>query len=231
MMLHHPVRLAVASATLAVLAACASAPRVVPERPPMTFEEKMGWILRLEEDRVLEMPRPPAPPPAPAPTGRQQRAAAAVPAPPPHPDLLVLLKDSEGRVRRRAALAVGRTRLPAGVPPLAALMSDADPEVRQMAAFAMGLIGDASAAQALTAALADADPLVQGRAAEALGLIAHKPAADPIAAMMAVHTKAGVLSGIAPDDLENPQRRRSRPSASACTRSSGCQPTTRWLRY
>ena len=59
--------------------------------------------------------------------------------------------------------------------------------------------------EALTAALADADPLVQGRAAEALGLIAHKPAADPIAAMMAVHTKAGVLSGIAPDDLEYPK--------------------------
>jgi HEAT repeat protein/cyclophilin family peptidyl-prolyl cis-trans isomerase len=118
----------------------------------------------------------------------------------------MLLKDGEARIRRRAALAVGRTRLPAGVAPLTALLSsDTDPEVRQMAAFAMGLIGDASAAEPLVAALADADPLVQGRAAEALGLIAHKPAAEQIAAMMAVHTKAGVLSGIAPDDLEYPK--------------------------
>ena len=76
--------------------------------------------------------------------------------------------DDEARIRRRAALAVGRTRLAEGVAPLAARARHAmrDPEVRQMAAFALGLIGDAGAADALTTALADPDPLVQGRAAE-----------------------------------------------------------------
>ncbi|HXG87094.1 MAG TPA: HEAT repeat domain-containing protein [Vicinamibacterales bacterium] len=175
---------------LIVLSACASAPPVVvPERrPQFTFEEKMGWILRLEEDRVL------------------QSIAPAAPALPQQPDLIFLLRDQEARIRRRAALAIGRTRLSAGVDPLRkVLSSDPDPEVRQMAAFAMGLIGNASAADALLAALSDPDPLVQGRAAEGLGLLGHKPAATAIAAMMSAHTKAGVLSGIAPDDLDYPK--------------------------
>jgi HEAT repeat protein len=43
-------------------------------------------------------------------------------------------------MRRRAALAIGRTKLPQGVPLLTPLLSsDPEPEVRQMAAFALGL--------------------------------------------------------------------------------------------
>ena len=76
-----------------------------------------------------------------------------------HPDLLRLLTDSEGRVRRRAALAVGRVGLPAGIVPLAQLLSDPEPEVRQMAAFAIGLIGDPAGAKGLASALADTSPL------------------------------------------------------------------------
>ncbi|MET0216038.1 MAG: HEAT repeat domain-containing protein, partial [Vicinamibacterales bacterium] len=147
MMLACRLRLVVAGLGTAVLAACASAPpAAAPERrAPMTFEQKMGWILRLEEDRILAMPAPPAPPPPVTPPPKGRLAPVALPAPPPQPDLLILLKDTEARIRRRAALAVGRTRLPAGVPPLAELLaSDTDPEVRQMAAFAIGLIGDAS---------------------------------------------------------------------------------------
>jgi cyclophilin family peptidyl-prolyl cis-trans isomerase/HEAT repeat protein len=190
------------------MVACASAPpAVVPERrAPMTFEEKMGWILRLEEDRILAIPAPPAPPAPVAPPAKGRRAPVIVPAPPPQPDLVVLLTDSEARIRRRAALAVGRTRLPAGVVPLTTVLtSDTDPEVRQMAAFAIGLIGDPSGAEPLVAALADPDPLVHGRAAEGLGLLAHKPAADGIAQMMQTHLAAGVLAGIEPDDLEYPK--------------------------
>ena len=78
--------------------------------------------------------------------------APVVVAPPPPPDLVRLLADGEARVRRRAALAVGRVGLRDGVPPLVALLGDADPEVRQMAAFALGLLGDQSAR----------DPLVDG---------------------------------------------------------------------
>jgi cyclophilin family peptidyl-prolyl cis-trans isomerase/HEAT repeat protein len=207
MMLKTSLRLAGASLAVAAIAACASAPPVVPDRPPeLSFEQKMEWILRMEEDRVLELPPPPAPPPIVVPQGRRGRAPVVPPAPPPQPSLLSLVNDDEPRVRRRAALAIGRTRVAAGVAALTPVLAgDADPEVRQMAAFAMGLIGDASAADALVAALADPEPIVQGRAAEALGLIAHKPAADAIAAMMAVHVKAGALNGIAPDDLEYPK--------------------------
>ena len=139
------LRLGIAAMGTAVLTACASAPpAAAPERrPPMTFEEKMGWILRLEEDRILAIPAPPAPPAPVTPPTKGRRAPVVIPAPPPQPDLTVLLKDDEPRIRRRAALAVGRTRLPAGVAPLTTVLtSDTDPEVRQMAAFAIGLIAD-----------------------------------------------------------------------------------------
>lgn len=211
MMRPHLFPLGAASVALGLFAACASAPPVVvpePRRLQQTFEEKMGWILRLEEDRILESPAPPpAPPPAVLPPTRGRRATVSTPPPPPpRPDLIALLKDDEPRIRRRSALAVGRTRLPAGVAPLTAVLAaDADPEVRQMAAFALGLIGDASAADALVAALGDVEPVVQGRAAEALGLIGHKPAADAIGAMMAAHIKAGSLANIGPDDMEHPK--------------------------
>jgi len=169
----------------------------------------MEWILRLEEDRVLDITGPPAPPPPPPapPQGRGRTApVVVVPEPPPHPDLVALLTDGEPRIRRRAALAVGRTRLAAGVKPLASVLAaDTDPEVRQMAAFALGLIGDASAADPLIAALKDPEPVVEGRAAEALGLIGHKPAGDAIAAMMAAHVKAGALADIASDDVAFPK--------------------------
>jgi HEAT repeat protein/cyclophilin family peptidyl-prolyl cis-trans isomerase len=190
---------------------CASTPVAPPtpaKRPALTFEQKMGWILRLEEDRMLELPAPPAPPPPPAPAPGRGRSAPAVapPPPPPQPDLVALLKDDEARVRRRAALAIGRTRVAAGAAALTtALSGDQDPEVRQMAAFALGLLGQASAADALIAALKDPDPLVQGRAAEALGLIGHKAGADAIGAMMTPHVAAGVLSSLQPDDLEYPK--------------------------
>jgi cyclophilin family peptidyl-prolyl cis-trans isomerase/HEAT repeat protein len=189
-----------------VFAGCATAPAVVtPPAPQLTFEQKMAWILWLEEDRVLRVAEPVAPPvPPPAPTDR--RRVQAAPPPPPQPSLLTLLTDVEARVRRRAALAVGRTRLAEGVAALTPVLStDVEPEVRQMAAFAIGLIGAASGAEPLMAALNDPDPLVHGRAAEALGLIAHKAAAGAIGSMMAAHVKAGVLGGIAADDLEYPK--------------------------
>ena len=155
------------------------APVVDPTPPVSAFETKMRWILQLEDERQL-------------------RGHGG--------DLVDLLNDAEPRVRRRAALATGRVKLPDALPGLTALLqADQDPEVRQMAAFAMGLIGDASAAPALMTALADPDALIQGRAAEALGLIAHKPAAQPIAAMIASHLGAGALQGINADDMGYPK--------------------------
>ncbi|HNV03347.1 MAG TPA: HEAT repeat domain-containing protein [Vicinamibacterales bacterium] len=166
-----------------------------------TFDEKMAWMIRLEDQRILRAPEPPPAAPAPQPKRRlwQRR-----PPPPPAavPDLLALLRDPEGRVRRRAAQAVGRVGLPEGAAPLAAVLaSDADAEVRQMAAFALGLIRDRSSVGPLRAALDDPSPLVRGRAAESLGLLGDAGSAPAIAAMASAVLAAGGLAGVADDDV------------------------------
>ncbi len=171
----------VALVGLLAAGACApaAAPQVTATTPITAFDQKMRWILQLEDERQL-------------------RGGGG--------DLLVLMQDGEARVRRRAALAAGRVHLPEAVPALVTLLeNDRDVEVRQMAAFAMGLIGDGSAATALTTALADTDPTLQGRAAEALGLIGHRPAAPAIGAVVAAHVNAGVLNGLNPDDMGAPK--------------------------
>jgi cyclophilin family peptidyl-prolyl cis-trans isomerase/HEAT repeat protein len=125
----------------------------------------------------------------------------AAPAP---ADLIELLRDPEGRTRRRAALAVGRVGLAEGVEPLVGLLADADVEVRQMAAFALGLIGAPSARAALLKALDDPDPLVQGRAAEALGLIGNRADADAVSGIVRRNAANNALAGLEPDDLTYP---------------------------
>ncbi len=58
-MMRQPVlRLGCVTLGLAWITACASAPPAAapPQRTILTFEQKMGWILRLEEDRVLALP-------------------------------------------------------------------------------------------------------------------------------------------------------------------------------
>jgi cyclophilin family peptidyl-prolyl cis-trans isomerase len=172
---------------------CATAP---PPRtaPVVPYERKMATILQLEDQRILRI-EPPPPPPVPA-KGR----APAAPPPAPAMDLTALLTDPEGRVRRRAALAIGRVGLREGVAPVSALLTDTDPEVRQMAAFALGLIGDASASTALTQALSDAAPLVRGRAAEALGQIGAKDAAVAIGAVAREYAVHPAVTSKTPDD-------------------------------
>jgi cyclophilin family peptidyl-prolyl cis-trans isomerase/HEAT repeat protein len=178
---------------------CASAPVVAPAAPTTSFEQKMAWVLQLEDRRILRLEAPPAPA-APPPVVRRGRPA---PPPPPivvTPDLTALVTDAAPRVRRRAALAIGRVGLTDGIKPLTATLADADPEVREMAAFALGLIGDASAAPALVAALADASPIVRGRAAEALGQIGAKEAAEPIGRMAAELARNPAVIAMQPDD-------------------------------
>jgi cyclophilin family peptidyl-prolyl cis-trans isomerase/HEAT repeat protein len=184
--------------------ACASAPPSQPAaavKPPVvTWEEKLGWILRLEDQRILRDPNPPAPVIlVPATPGRP-----AIVAPPPPSDLLRLLADDEGRTRRRAALAIGRVGLPEAVPALQQALGDSEFEVRQMAAFALGLIGDPSARPALLNALKDGEPAVQGRAAEALGTIGDKSDAPAITQMVYGLVQGGALNNVAPDDLTYP---------------------------
>jgi cyclophilin family peptidyl-prolyl cis-trans isomerase/HEAT repeat protein len=169
-----------------VAAACASSPTPVAPvaPPPPAFEQKLMAILHLEDRRVLS-------------DGTLTPAAASA--------LPGLVADAEGRVRRRAALAIGRVGLPDGVAPLTTLVAgDPEADVRAMAAFALGLIRHASAAPPLVQALADPDPRVQGRAAEALGLLGHRPAAGSVAGMAAAHVRAGALSGIGTDDDSYP---------------------------
>ena len=159
-----------------------AAPDLVPEAQvkarAAVFEQKMRWILQLEDERQL-------------------RGGGG--------DLIALTTDPEARVRRRAALAIGHVRLPEGIPALTTLLqTDTDAEVRQMGAFAMGLIGDESAAPALLTALtSDAEPLIQGRAAEALGMLAHKAAVPAIVTMISSNVSS--LTGITPDDMGYPK--------------------------
>ena len=182
--------------------ACASAPLAQPV-PVTTFEQKMAWILRLEDQRVLRDPAPPvaaAPPGAPA-LRRGEKAPAVVPPPPP-PDLARLLGDGEARVRRRAALAIGRVGLRNGVEPLVTLLGDDDPEVRHMAAFGLGLIGDKAAVAPLMMALADESPIVQGGAAEALGLIGDASAADAVGRLASHIVESSALAQPPGDDAD-----------------------------
>src|SRR5262245_43847464 len=192
-------------------AACASAPPAAPAPPPRppgpSFPEKMSSILRFEDQRALHdqpVPAPPPPPP-PAPSVNPKDRRASLPPPPPPeppqpPDLLRLLNDDEARVRRRAALAVGRVGLSEGVEPLTALLTDAEREVRQMAAFALGLIGDSRAVPALTGALSDPAPGVKGSAAEALGLIGDAASANAIAEMARQILSSGALAETPADE-------------------------------
>ena len=180
--------------------ACASAPLAPAAPAEPSYQQKMAWMLRLEDSRTLRDPAPAAVPlPTPAPGGRN---VVAPPAPPPVPDLVRLLADRESRTRRRAALAIGRVGHIDGVAPLAAALTDTEPEVRQMAAFALGLIGSRTASDPLIAALEDASPVVRGSAAEALGLIGDPSAAAPIAKMASAVLAAGALATLPSDDYE-----------------------------
>ncbi len=65
--------------TIAVLsAACGAAPPAVAPKPPsIPAAQKISWILRMEDERILRVPAPPAPVepavPAPAPKKKEMR--------------------------------------------------------------------------------------------------------------------------------------------------------------
>ncbi|MEQ1573231.1 MAG: HEAT repeat domain-containing protein [Vicinamibacterales bacterium] len=196
-------------------------------------------MLRLEDERLLRDPNPP--PPVVLVPAAQDTPAIVAPAPP--SDLIRLLTDSEGRVRRRAALALGRVGLPEAVEPLTGRLGDEEPEIRQMAAFALGVIGDAAARPALLRALADPNPLVQGRAAEALGLIGDRADAGAVSAMVRALIGGGALASLQPDDLGYPlappveaarlglyalARLGSYEALAAAVLDAGGQPVSRW---
>src|SRR4051812_12145746 len=165
-------RVLVAAAVVAPFG-CATAPVAPPTNKPtpVAYERKMAWMLQLEDQRILKLPEPPPPPPpavvVPA-KGKRPAPAPLPPLPAAAPDLTKLAADSDPRVRRRAAIAMGRVGLREAVPALTPLLADSDPDVRQAAAFALGVVGDRTASAALLPLLQDPNPMVRGRAAEGL---------------------------------------------------------------
>jgi cyclophilin family peptidyl-prolyl cis-trans isomerase len=188
----------------ALAAACATAPPpAAPPPPSFTYEQKLGWILYLEDARALRDPQPVVVPAVVPPVQGRQTLAAPAPAPV-HPDLRDLLRDADARIRRRAAIAVGRVGLADGVEPLVRILQDPDPEVRQMAIFALGLLGDTRTTPALLPLLEDPDWRVRGRAADALGRVGDAAAAGPIARLAAAAVETGLPAAVAVDDLNWP---------------------------
>jgi cyclophilin family peptidyl-prolyl cis-trans isomerase/HEAT repeat protein len=208
-----------------VSAACKTAPVVAPTAPVMSLDQKMSWILRLENQRILKAP---APPPVIAPVVPQNRNKKPEPPPPPvvTPDLTALVADAEPRIRRRAALAIGRVGLPEGGSAVQPLLTDPDPEVRQMAAFALGLLADKTAVPGLTAALQETDPRVRGRAAEALGLIGDTASAAAVGQMVSAYVKQGAIASLGPDEevAKTPEADAVRLGLFALVRQKGYEP-------
>jgi HEAT repeat protein/cyclophilin family peptidyl-prolyl cis-trans isomerase len=170
-----------------------------PKAPVVSYEQKMAWVFQLEDRRLLKLPEPA--PPAPTPEEKKRgRPPAIIPPPSSSPDLTVLVKDQDPRVRRRAALALGRVRLTEGLKALVATLADTDVEVRSTAAFAIGILGDPSAEAALVPLLSDLVPVVRGRAAEALGQIGAKGSAAAIGTMVAEYARNPAVLTMQPDD-------------------------------
>ena len=90
---------------LVIVGACGQTPTVMPLVPP-TFEEKLSWILRLENERILrdesELLYEEAD------SEFSPAAAESVVNARELPDLISLLSDPEPQLRRRAAMAIGR---------------------------------------------------------------------------------------------------------------------------
>ena len=140
---------------------CASAPPPPPPPAPIpvivSYEQKLAWILRLEDQRLLRDPALGEPEDTPSVEGEDPAASPGGAAAPgvlilpqsATPDLLRLIEDPSAAIRRRSAVAIGRVRLAGGIPALVSALSDPQMEVREIAAFGLGLIGDPAAAEPL----------------------------------------------------------------------------------
>ncbi|MCE2515496.1 MAG: HEAT repeat domain-containing protein, partial [Acidobacteria bacterium] len=193
-------------AAVGAAGACAGGPSpVLPVAP--TTDQKLATILRFEDRRIVgDAPADPGGLPGAASGSRSEAAAAGADSPPRRqPQLIAYLDDPSSRIRRRAALALGRVGLAEAVEPLARRVGADEPEaeVRLMAAFALGLIGDPAAAAPLRLALEDPSPRVRGRAAEALGRVGDETAAGAIGAVVEAYRSAAF--DIDPEDVSFPQ--------------------------
>ncbi len=120
-----------------------------------------------------------------------------------------LLKNTDAKIRTRAALAAGRIGESRAVPMLVNLLeTDSSGEVQTMAAFALGEIESIKAADALLKVLSDTktDGGLRARAIEAAGKLAAANAKDE---------KSKLLGEAILDALEYEEARRSKPNADA----------------
>ncbi|MBC5816602.1 MAG: peptidylprolyl isomerase [Candidatus Eremiobacteraeota bacterium] len=106
------------------------------------------------------------------------------------------LNGSDPHLAARAALAIGRTKDPAGVPLLQRHLRDKNDAVRAMSVYGLGLIGTGASAQALTVAMiSDRSGAVRVAALDAIGRYenAHRlPVANEL---IAASTVGAVLKG------------------------------------
>ena len=194
--------LVAAACIAAAVAGCASSPSTFEAPAPATRDQKLAWILWLEDQRLLRDPALPPPAPPAVGGGEGGPVAAIRFASATAPDLPGLARDPVSQVRYRAVQAIGRVGLAAGGPALAEALSDPEPDVRAVAAFGLGLLGGPSAAELLIAALEDPSPLVQARAAHALGRLPAPEAGGAIEAMTAAHVT--VAYDVDPDEMGHP---------------------------
>jgi cyclophilin family peptidyl-prolyl cis-trans isomerase/HEAT repeat protein len=199
---------ALAFLALAAGAGCGGArpAATTPPRPPqpdVTIDQKIAWLLRLEQQRVLRDAG--AASVASSPGARSFTPARAA-------DLEALAVDPHAGVRLRALLAIGRTGLREGVLALAGALGDPNEteENRATAAFALGLLGARDGLAALATALKDPSARIRGRAMEAVGMIGDAASAGAVAD--ASSGCAAWLGSVAGDDDPSPMA----PELEAC---------------
>jgi hypothetical protein len=101
-------------------------------------DQKMSWILRLEDQRILRAPAPPRAGRAAVPPKQTEEEHAGPAAARSSCRTSTCWPPTRAAIPARAALAIGRVGLPKGRGASSRCSTDADPEVRQMAAFALG---------------------------------------------------------------------------------------------
>ena len=103
------------------------------------------------------------------------------------------LRSKDRSLALRAALAIGRTKQPAGIPLLERYAGDRDVAMRAMAVYALGLIGSKAAANTVVAALNDTADVVRVSALDATDRLESAHTLDRVQELHAGLRAAGLL--------------------------------------
>jgi HEAT repeat protein len=112
------------------------------------------------------------------------------------PACIALLRDSEWRVRYRAAEALGLIGDGAAYVPLTGALDDGKDHVRYMAAKGLGLLGDPRAIERLGLMQRDENEFVRRSAARSLGMIGGESAVLALRAALKDEATDGVRAAI-----------------------------------